>query len=156
LIHVSARRADAVSDWGVLKEVTMPSPWERPPPKHSHERICIVDDDEWVADSLKSLLETFGFDVQSYHSGTQLLADYQRRSMGCLIIDHHMPDINGLNVVERLREEGVRLPTILISGQVDRNTRARAADLGITSVIEKPFAADSLVALIRSILPECK
>jgi two-component system, LuxR family, response regulator FixJ len=138
------------------KEVTMPVPWGRPPPKQSHKRICIVEDDVWVADSLKLLLETFGFDVQAYNSGTQLLADDQRGPMGCLIIDHHMPGINGLDVVERLREEGVRLPTILISGQVDTNTRARAADLGITSVIEKPFAADCLVALIRSALPECK
>jgi FixJ family two-component response regulator len=80
----------------------MPVPWGRPPPRQSHERICIVDDDEWVADSLRSLLETFGFEVQSYLSATEFLADDQGRSMGCLIIDHHMPDINGLDVVGRL------------------------------------------------------
>ena len=47
----------------------MPVPWERPPPVYIHDRICVVDDDEWVVDSLKLLLETFGFDVLSYTSG---------------------------------------------------------------------------------------
>ena len=132
----------------------MPVSWVRPPSEQNREQICIVDDDEWVVDSLKLLLETFGFDVQSYNSGTELLADDQRRSGGCLIIDHHMPDLNGLDVVERLQKEGVRLPTILISGRLDASTRERAAILGITSVIEKPFAADHLVEVIRTALPE--
>jgi FixJ family two-component response regulator len=100
------------------------------------------------------LLETFGFEVQSYNSGTQLLADRQRRSMGCLIIDHHMPGINGLEIVERLQEEEIRLPTILISARLDTNTRARAANLGIAGVIEKPFAANHLIDLIRAALLE--
>jgi len=132
----------------------MPVPWERPPPRQSHKRICVVDDDEWVADSLRSLLETFEFEVQSYLSATEFLADDQRRSMGCLIIDHHMPDISGLDVVGRLREEGVRLPVILISGRLDANSRQRAANLGIAGVVEKPFAANHLIDLIRTALLE--
>ena len=146
LIHLSARCADPVFDWGVLKRGHHARSLGRPPPKQSHERICIVDDDEWVADLLRSLLETFGFDVQSYNSGTELLANEQWRSMSCLIIDHHMPDMNGLDVVERLREEGLRLPTILISGQARYKYSGARRNLGDTSVIEKPFAADSLVA----------
>ena len=74
--------------------------------------------------------------------------------MGCLIIDHHMPDINGLDVVGRLREEWVRFPVILISGRLDASTRERAAILGIANVIEKPFAADHLVEVIRTALAE--
>lgn len=132
----------------------MPVPWERPPPKQSHERICIIDDDEWVADSLKSLLETFGFDVTSYASGDKLFADDQRPTAGCLLVDQHMPGMNGLDVVERLQKEGVRIPTILISGRLDTSTRERAAILGIKSVIAKPFAADHLIDLIRTALLE--
>ena len=132
----------------------MPVPWERPPPKQSHERICIIDDDEWVADSLKSLLETFGFDVTSYASGNKLFADDQRHTAGCLLVDQHMPGMNGLDVVERLQKEGVRIPTILISGRLDTSTRERAAILGIKGVIEKPFAADHLIDLIRTALLE--
>ena len=132
----------------------MTVPWERPPPEQSRKQICVVDDDEWVADSLKLLLETFGYDVQSYNSGADLLADDRRRAAGCLIIDQHMPGMNGLDLVDRLQKEGVRVPTILISGRLDTNTKERAARLGITSVLEKPFAADRLVDLVRTALSE--
>ena len=132
----------------------MPVPWGRPPPEQSREQICVVDDDEWVADSLKSLLETFGYDVQSYNSGADLLADDGRRAAGCLIIDQHMPRMDGLDLVDRLQREGVRAPMILISGRLDTTTKERAARMGITSVLEKPFAADRLVDLIRTLLLE--
>ena len=132
----------------------MPAPWEHPPTEPSREQICIVDDDEWVADSLKLLLETFGFDVRSYNSGADLLADGRRRAAGCLIIDQHMPGMNGLDLFERLQKEGVRAPAILISGRLDTHTKERAARLGITRALEKPFAADRLVDLIRTVMSE--
>jgi FixJ family two-component response regulator len=124
------------------------------PPKQTQKPICIVDDDEWVADSLKALLESFGFDVQSYSSGGEFLADDRRRTPSCLVIDEHMPGINGLDVVAQLQKEGTRLPTILISGRLDTNIRERAARLGVTKIIEKPFAASRLVELIQMTLSE--
>ena len=117
-------------------------------------RAGIVDDDAAVADSLKVLLETFGFGVQSYNSGAEFFADYRRGAVGCLIIDQHMPGMNGLDVVDRLQGEGVQLPTILISGQLDAKTRDRAASLGVAKLLEKPFAPDRLVAFIQATLIE--
>jgi len=55
-----------------------------------------------------------------------------------------------LDVVDRLRKEGVPMPTILISGRLDKKIRERASSPGVTSVIEKPFAADRLVEVIRT------
>ena len=81
-------------------------------------------------------------------------ADDRRRIAGCLLVDQHMPGMNGLDVVERLQNEGVRIPTILISGGLDASIRERAAILGITSVIEKRFAADRLIELIQTALRE--
>jgi two-component system, LuxR family, response regulator FixJ len=132
----------------------MPVPWELSPPEPSHQQICIVDDDESLADSLKSLLETFGYDVQSYNSGAAFLADDRRRATGCLVIDQYMPGMDGLDVVDRLQKQGGRMPTILISGRLDTKTRERAASLGVNSVLEKPFSADHLVDVIRTALRE--
>ena len=129
-------------------------PWEHRPSEQNQQRICIVDDDEWVADSLKSLLETFGYDVRSYNSGADFLADDRRRTTGCLIIDHHMPGMDGLDVVDRLQKEGARVPTILISGRLDTYTKELAASLGVASVLDKPFAANRLLDLIRAALLE--
>ena len=141
--------------------------WAYRPFEQSHEPICVVDDDDSVVDSLKSLLETFGFEVSCYSSGAEFLADTRRRIASCLVLDQHMPGLNGLDVVdhpddERVGCSGVRsgvkrpvgVPTILISGRLDTNIRERASSLGVTSVIEKPFAADRLVNLIRSALLE--
>jgi two-component system, LuxR family, response regulator FixJ len=136
------------------KEVAMPVPWGCPPPEQSREQICVIDDDEWVADSLKSLLESFCYDVQSYNSGADFLADNRSRPAGCLIIDQHMPGMDGLDVVYRLQKRGVRVPTILISGRLDASTKQRAASLGVAGVVEKHFAADRLVGLIRTALLE--
>jgi two-component system, LuxR family, response regulator FixJ len=127
----------------------MPVPSGHRPSEQTHEPICIVDDDESVADSLKVLLEIFGFDVQSYRSGADFLADDRRRTAACLVIDQHMPAMNGLDVVDYLQREGIRLPTILVSGRLDTNTKERATHLGVTNIIDKPFVARRLVDLIR-------
>ena len=107
-----------------------------------------------LPNSLKSLLETFGFDVKSYASGAELLADDRRRTAGCLLVDQHMPGMNGLDVVEQLQKEGVHIPTILVAGRLDTSIWEHAAILGVASVIEKPFAAARLLELIRAALLE--
>ena len=124
------------------------------PPEPTNKPICIVDDDEWVAESLKLLLETFGFEVWSYGSGADFLVDCRHRSAACLIIDQHMPGMSGLDVVAHLQREGIRRPTILISGRLDTKTTERAAGLGVMRIVEKPFEAEGLVDLIRTALME--
>jgi FixJ family two-component response regulator len=132
----------------------MPVFSERSPPEQSQVQICVVDDDESVADSLKSLLEIFGYNVRSYSSGADFLADDRHHATGCLVIDQHMPGLEGLDVVDCLQKQGARVPTILISGRLDTKTKERAASLGVTSVLEKPFVGNYLVDLIRTALWE--
>jgi two-component system, LuxR family, response regulator FixJ len=124
------------------------------PPVPTDKPICIVDDDEWVAESLKVLLETFGFEVRSYGSGADFFSDCRHRTAALLIIDQHMPDMTGLDVVAHLQWEGIRRPTILISGRLDTKTTKRAAGLGVMRIVEKPFEAEGLVDLIRTALME--
>jgi two-component system, LuxR family, response regulator FixJ len=132
----------------------VPLATDRAPLDPTDEPICIIDDDEWVAASLKALLETFGFDVRSFSSGADFLADRRHRMAACLIIDQHMPGMTGLDVVAHLQREGTRRPTILVSGRLDPSTRERAAGLGVTRVVEKPFKAGHIVDLIRAALLE--
>lgn len=112
--------------------------------------ICIVDDDPWVLDSLTMLLETHGFEVLTFGSGAELLADQRRRDAGCVIVDHHMPGMSGLEVVEALRRAGVLVPTILVTGRLDPGIAQRAAQLGVAAVLEKPFSTTRLVELISA------
>ena len=130
----------------------MPLLCKRSPPSEIQKPICIVDDDEAVADSLQALLETFGFNVRSYGSGSEFLADDRHREAGCLLIDQHMPGTSGLDVVDNLRKRGIQLPTILISGLLDASTRQRATRLGVRELLDKPVAAGRLIQAIRTTL----
>jgi FixJ family two-component response regulator len=62
--------------------------------------------------------------------------------------------MSGLDVVDHLQREGIRLPVILVSGRLDTSTRERAAGLGVTKILDKPFAASRLVNLIQAPLSE--
>lgn len=130
----------------------MPLLCKRSLPSEIQKPICIVDDDEAVVDSLQALLETFGFNVRSYGSGSEFLADDRHREAGCLLIDQHMPGTSGLDVVDNLRKRGIQLPTILISGRLDASTRQRARRLGVRELLDKPVAAGRLIQAIRTTL----
>ena len=132
----------------------MSLPHSHPPPSEIQKTSYSVDDDEAVTDSLHALLETFGFKVQSYGSGTEFLADEQHRAAGCLLIDQHMPGASGLDVVASLQKEGVQIPAILISGRLDASTRERAPRLGVRELLDKPVPVGRLIQAIRTMLAE--
>lgn len=112
--------------------------------------ILVVDDDAAVRNALKFALEVEGFSVRLYESPEALLAEKDFPAGGCLVIDYRMPEIDGLELVERLQSLGVTLPVFLISGRVTRSLRARASNLGISDVLEKPLS--DLVVNIRRVL----
>jgi len=118
--------------------------------------IFVVDDDASVRDSLSVLLETLGFQVFTHGSGAQLLADDRRRNAGCLIVDHHMPGMDGLEMLAALRGEGINAPAVLITGRLDPTVTERAASIGVKEILEKPFSAIRLVEVVRSNLGEIK
>jgi FixJ family two-component response regulator len=126
-----------------------------PEAKVKHERadgpgpICVVDDDDWVCDSLSAMLEAYGFAVRAYSSGAEFLADDRRAKAKCLIIDQHMPALEGLSVVAELRRQDIEVPTILITGRFDAAIVRRAEELGVTATLEKPFPAAQLIELVQ-------
>jgi len=125
---------------------------EPPNAGQSRRPVCVVDDDPGVLDSLTVLLQALGFDVLTFGSGAEFLADERRRTAGCLLIDQHMPGMDGLDAVDRLRNEGVMTPIIVITGRLDPNIAARAAKLGIAEILEKPFSTKRVVDLVRTSL----
>ena len=130
----------------------MPLLHKHSPPSEIEKPICIVDDDEAVADSLQALLEAFGFNVRSYGSASEFLADERHCAAGCLLIDQNLPGASGLDVVDYLRKRGIQFPTILISGRVDASTRERATHLGVRELLDKPVAAGRSVQAIQTAL----
>lgn len=111
--------------------------------------IFVVDDDAAVLGSLRFLLETDGFAVRTFRSGTALLNVSVAPGPDCYVIDYKMPDINGIELAGRLRKSDCNAPVILITGYPDENISVRAATAGIKDVVLKPLLDENLVKYIR-------
>jgi len=115
-----------------------------------NEWIHVVDDDAAVRDSLQVLLETSGYSVRTYSSGSALLDDPPQS--GCVLLDVRMPDLDGIAVLERLRAQGVSVPVIMITGHGDVSLAVRAMKAGAVDFIEKPFDQNAILESIRTAL----
>ena len=115
----------------------------------SHRLVAVVDDDDAVRESLQFLLETAGFTVTTYHSAAQFLTDARLGELACLVIDQHMPEQTGLQLVSLLRSNGVNLPIALITGSPSPDLLRRASQLGVGRVLEKPLDDDDLLDFIE-------
>ena len=106
--------------------------------------ILVVDDDTAVRDSLKFLMEVEGFEVRAYANGNELLNEDSLPSSSCLVLDYHMPGIDGLGVVAVLRDRRILIPAILMTAHPDENMRKQAAAAGVP-IIEKSLLGTYLL-----------
>jgi len=109
----------------------------------------IVDDDEAVRQSLAFLLSTAGIPVRVYESATSFLAALASLQAGCLITDVRMPDMTGIELLQRLRAKQIKLPVIVITGHGDIPLAVEAMKSGAFDFIEKPFAEEAIIRAVR-------
>ena len=107
--------------------------------------VYIVDDDEAVRDSLSLLLESKAYGVNSFGSALDFLAAAPALPIGCLIVDIRMPEMDGLELQERLKARGLGFPMIVITGHADVPLAVRAMKAGAVDFIEKPFASETML-----------
>lgn len=114
--------------------------------------IYVVDDDPAVLHSTRFLLESEGHRVETFANGPQLLAAMPATLPGdrpsCVLLDHIMPGMDGLEVLSRLRDLDARVPVVLITGHPDPRIRIKASGAGVP-LIEKPLAFE----VFRTMLP---
>lgn len=108
--------------------------------------IAIVDDDEAVRESVRFLLDILGYTATPFASARRFLAAAKDARFAGAILDHHMPELTGLEVAQRLRAAGNGLPLMLLSGALTSEIAARAATLAIAEVVAKPISDQRLLA----------
>jgi two-component system response regulator FixJ len=110
--------------------------------------VHIVDDDEAVRQSLAFLLSTVGVPVRVYDSATSFLDALPSLQSGCLITDVRMPDMTGLELLQRLKAKSIDLPVIVITGHGDIPLAVEAMKSGAIDFIEKPFAEEAILRAV--------
>jgi two-component system response regulator FixJ len=118
------------------------------------EIVHVIDDDEAVRASLSFLLEMVDLPCRTYSSAAEFLAIAASLSDGCVVTDVRMPEMSGMELVKRLKDRGVALPVIVITGHGDVPLAVEAMRAGVRDFIEKPFDDKVIVASIRAALAE--
>lgn len=110
--------------------------------------VAVVDDEESVRKALGRLLRAAGLDAHCYASGQSFLDAIEADLPSCLVLDLHMPGLNGMEVLERLGDRDPRLPTIVITGHDEPDTETRCLTMGAAAYLRKPVDDHELLQRI--------
>ena len=113
-------------------------------------KIFIVDDDASVCRSLSVLLATYGFTVDTFTSAEEFFRAVPNSVPGCLLLDIHMPGLDGWETQQRLLKSGSNRPVIIMSADKNGGLNERALKAGAVGFLQKPFNDQALVDLITS------
>ena len=111
--------------------------------------IHLVDDDPTVRNTLARLLVSGGYQVRQYGSGTELISSADQLSEGCILLDINMPQANGFAVTKALKERGVELPVVMMTGSGDLTLLAWQA--GVAAFVPKPFGRKEIISVLDEI-----
>ncbi|OGX24296.1 MAG: hypothetical protein A2Y03_05755 [Omnitrophica WOR_2 bacterium GWF2_38_59] len=113
-------------------------------------KIYIVDDDESVRRALSRLMKSAGYESETFNSAQDFLDSVPAKTKGILILDVHMPEMDGLQLQENLNILGFRMQIIFITAHTQAGERERAMEAGAKGFLQKPFSDESLLNLIRA------
>jgi FixJ family two-component response regulator len=120
--------------------------------KFKRLRIAVVDDEAHVRKALERLMRGAGFDVDLYASGEELLAALADAVPDCVVLDLHMPGINGFELQDTLHERTIHVPLLMMTGYDSSDTRDRAMAAGAFAYFRKPVDGPELIdAITRAV-----
>lgn len=121
------------------------------PPESVVQRVLLVEDDPALALGLCDALEFEGFEVVHTASGKEALELAATRDPHCVILDLMLPDLNGYQVCERIRERDRMVPILILSARGQDVDKIRGLDVGADDYVTKPFSVGELVARLRAL-----
>jgi len=116
--------------------------------------VHVIDDDQAVRQSLAFLLGTMNVAVRTYESAVAFLDALPNVEPGCIISDVRMPEVDGLELLRRMRNLDSNMPVIMITGHGDVPLAVEAMKAGAVDFLEKPFDDEVVLAAVRSALDQ--
>ena len=117
-------------------------------------RILIVDDSMFQRANLQAIVRQGGYDSTEAANGREALALIAADPPDLLLIDLIMPEVNGMEILEMLREQHSRIPVIVITADIQDTVRQECLALGAAAVLHKPPQKEALLAAINAALPD--
>jgi len=114
--------------------------------------VSVVDDDESLRRSLRNLLRSVGFRVETFDSAEEFLRSAQRESTGCLVLDLRMTGMSGLDLLRHLAVADSCIPVVILTAHGDEETRRQSLQAGAVAFLDKPFRSDALLDVVRAAL----
>jgi len=118
----------------------------------SDDMVFVIDDDESIRESLKSLMRSVGLGVETFSSAQEFLQSTRPDVPACLILDVRMPGLSGLDLQRALAEANIHIPIIFITGHGDIPMSVRAMKAGAVEFLTKPFRDQDLLDAIQQAL----
>ncbi len=118
------------------------------------QTVYVVEDDEAVRDSLELLLKSDGKPVQTFESATSFLKEYSDKMAGCIVLDIHMPGMDGMELQKKLNDKHSILPIIFVTGHGDVPMAVDAMKEGAVDFIQKPYREEALLEKIEAALAQ--
>ena len=117
-------------------------------------KVFLVEDDEAVRRSLKFQIEAMDYRVVAFPSALSFLDDYKPTEKSCLLLDVRMPGMSGIELQQKLVQDGDTMPVVMISGHADVPAAVRAMKNGATDFLSKPVSGSELSAALEAALQQ--
>jgi len=114
--------------------------------------LAVLDDEPEMRKALRRLLNGRGFRVEEYASGNDLFAALDSHPPDCLLLDLHMTEVSGFEVLETFRSRQIHVPVIVITAHDEPGTADRVRSLGGCAYLKKPVDRDALFSAITEAL----
>jgi FixJ family two-component response regulator len=112
--------------------------------------VAIVDDDETVRRALRRAISSVSYLPLEFASGEDFLASRQHEKMACALMDLHMPGLNGIDVLERMKGQNHQVPVIIITGGDQPRMRQKCMLAGAAGYLVKPLDRDAMISMIEA------
>jgi two-component system OmpR family response regulator len=138
-------RSGAVQSGGTVSSDARDGAQARP-------RLLVVEDDPNIVELLSASLRFAGFEVSAATNGADAVASAREARPDLVVLDVMLPDLDGFEVIRRMREGGVRTPVVFLTARDATDDKIRGLTLGGDDYVTKPFSLEELTARIRAVL----